>query len=658
MHPAAVLQATFQRGRIRFKVDLMQIFSSVRSDPAGPDGAPVLVCGLGALGQACLERLLEFDVPLRCLDRKPPSWRDRNLEERLSGRLTLGDMRQPRLLEQAEVRLCRAVLLLSSDSTANFEAALQVRLLNREAEIVVRSASNQASLGALLEERLPGIAVVDPTLLCAGAISTALQCADRPVSLEVDGESFRLWEAPCTEHEMGKAIRLPPGLQQSGALLLSPRALRASPISPRQGRGKTLPWQRVQQLGQRALHAWRSFSRPQQLAALILVGLTLAGVKAFAGSGDWRQGLFVTLGLLKGEYVDPVNVLLGDAGPAESSHGWLFLITLAYSLVGTLITSAIVAVILERLLLERFGRRRPRLGRRDPDPILLVEGDGLAREVERRLRREGQAVVRVQSGGADAGETEEPVHFDRLDTALPALESRSLAAIGLLSTDLLANLREALALQRRWPEARLAVLAHAFGASEQLGELLGGVAVISAVDLVADAVVATAFGERVEGVLRLRGINLLIVRYRIRRGDGLCGLGIARVENGYRLTCVTMRRAQHAHSVVMPAADLLLAEGDQLVVLATPASLRSVELGRIQPPDQLLRLRCPADLSAGRRFEVQQSLARWIGCAPGEVLGLIDGDEHRVPVDREIAEPLLHELTRQGMDGSLEIRRA
>jgi Trk K+ transport system NAD-binding subunit len=621
-----------------------------------PGNAPVLVCGLGALGQACLERLLEFGVSLRCLDLKTPNWRDRAMEDRLSGSLILGDMRQPRLLEQAQVRLCRAILLLSSDSTANFEAALQVRLLNPDAEIVVRSASSQASLGALLEQRLPGISVVDPILLCAGAISTSLQSTDRPVSLEVDGEFFCLREAPRHDHAFERPIRLPPEREGSLPLLLSPRALRASRQARRQQRAATLPRQWLGGLARHAGAAWRSRPPSQQFAALFLVGLTLAGVQAFASSGGWRQGLFVTLGLLKGEYVDPVNLLLGDAGPAEAGDGWLFLITLVYSLVGTLITSAIVAVILERLLLERLGRLRPRLGRRDPDPILLLEGDGLAREVARRLRQQGHAVVRVQSGTGETGEAEEPVHFDRLESALPALEGRSLPAIGVLSIDLLTNLRQALALQRRWPDARLAVLAHAFGASEQLGELLGGVAVISAVDLVADAVVATAFGERVEGVLRVRGINLLIVRYRIRRGDALCGLGIARVENGYGLTCVTVRRALHSSPVALPAADLLLAEGDQLVVLATPAALRSVEMGAIRPPQHRLRLRCPADLSADRRFEVQQSLARWIGCAPGEALALIDGSEQPLPpLDREIAESLRHDLRRQGVDCSPEV---
>jgi len=45
----------------------------------------VLVCGLGSLGQACLLRLLPFDVELRCLDLRRPDWRDPRLEQTLFG---------------------------------------------------------------------------------------------------------------------------------------------------------------------------------------------------------------------------------------------------------------------------------------------------------------------------------------------------------------------------------------------------------------------------------------------------------------------------------------------------------------------------------------------------------------------------------------------
>lgn len=615
----------------------------------------MLVCGLGAMGQACLQRLLQFGVPLRCLDLRPPSWRDPDLEQRLLGSLTLGDMRLPRVLRQANAHQCRAVLLLSSDSTANFEAALQVRLLNPTAEIVVRSARHQASLGALLEQRLPGIAVIDPILLCADAITSALRPGGGSASIEVDGTTYQLSEAPWRHPRLEKPIRLPPASAGALPMLLTPRSLHRSATAKRgQGPDWRKPWRGLRWLQDRTVALWRSLSPPQQLSALVLVLLTGLGVQIFARFQGWTQGMFVTLALLKGEYVDPVNVLLSGRPPSDPISGWLVLLTLAYSLVGTLITSAIVAVILERLLRERLGQRRRRLHRGDQHPVLLVGGDALAREVGRRLKRQGHPVVRVEVAAGD-GQEEGAVAYQSLDEAITALASREVAAIGVLSTDLLQNLREALALQQQWPAARLAVLAHAFGAAEQLGQLLGGMGVISAVDLVADAVVATAFGERVEGVLRLRGLNLLIVRYRIRPGDTLSGLTIARLENGYGITAVSLTRAQQPDPIVLPAPDLVLVQGDQLVVLASSASLRSVELGAINPPRCRLRLRFPTGQALDRRFEVQQILARWLGCPPGEVLGLLDGDDHLLPaLDDDIADLLRQELRRQGVPCGLE----
>ncbi len=119
--------------------------SALPADRLSP--APVLVCGLGSLGQACLQRLLAFDLPLHGVDLRQPSWRDPELESRLAGTLTHGDMRLAHVLRQAGAERASAVLLLSADSTVNFEAALQVRLLNPTAEIVVRSTSRLADLG-------------------------------------------------------------------------------------------------------------------------------------------------------------------------------------------------------------------------------------------------------------------------------------------------------------------------------------------------------------------------------------------------------------------------------------------------------------------------------------------------------------------------------
>jgi len=618
--------------------------------------APVLVCGLGALGQACLQRLLAFDLPLHGVDLRQPNWRDRELESRLSGTLTHGDMRLAHVLRQAGAERASAVLLLSGDSTINFEAALQVRLLNPTAEIVVRSTSRLADLGALLEHRLPGVAVVDPILLCADAISTALRPASMRASVEVDGQIIQVMDGLGEDLRQQKQVRLSGSSSGSPPVWLTarPRLLNQDPLAPGQTlRHRGLAWLRrkIQKL-----RAWlRARTQLQRWAFALLILLVLVGVRIFSQMGGWKQGVFVTLGLLKGEYVDPMNLLLADITGMEEVSGWLIGGTLLYSLVGTLLTSALVAVILERLLRGRLGVERIRLPRRGPAPVLLVEGSALAQRIAQRLRCHQQLVVRVESGGSDGSQDKGIVQFGQLEEALQALEGRPVSAIGLLSTDLLANLEAAMALQQRWPEAGVAVLAHAFGAAEPLGELLGGLAVISTVDLVADAVVAAAFGERVEGVLQLQGTHLLIVRYRLQEQDNLCGLNISRLENGYGVTSVSLRRPRHLEPILLPPPELVLAAGDQLVVLATAASLRSIELDHPVPPRYRLRIQFKGELSPERRFQAQQSLARWIGCLPREVIYLLDGEKHLTPpVDREICELLVEDLRRQGVDCTLD----
>jgi Trk K+ transport system NAD-binding subunit len=607
----------------------------------------VLVCGLGALGQACLQRLVSFHVPLRCLDLHQPNWRDPRLEAELGDQLTLGDMRLPHVLRRAGADTARAVLLLSSKSTVNFEAALQVRLLNPRAEIVVRSSSRQSGLGALLEERLPGVAVVDPVLLCAGAIASALRPESIPASFEAHGQDFQIIEQSWGDRRLQRPLRAQLDRPSDRPMLVVPNSLKPYP----KGR-KQLGW-RDQRWGPRLTQGitqapWLGRqSRPQQQALAAVVVLTVLGIHLFSSLGGWKQGVFVTLALLKGEYVDPVNLLLESSNGLRNASGWLISGTLLYSLVGTLLTSALVAVILERLLRDRLGQAKPRLPRQGDQPILLVEGDSLAERVARLLQREGSTVLMVAPRGAspDPG-----VRFDDLDTALKALDGRPVRSLGLLSSDLLANLQNGLSLQQRWPDARIAMLAHAFGAAEQLGDLLGGVAVISAVDLVADAMVSTAFGERIESVLRLRGTNLLLVRYRIKTNDTLCGHSIGRLENGYAITAVSLLRPRLGKASALPKLDTVVAAGDQLLVLATADSLRRIELGDATPADSRLRLRFPRDGSPSRHFEAQQSLARWLGCAPGDVGPLLDGTEQLTPpIDADLSEPLIEELQRQGV---------
>ncbi len=627
---------------------------TVSASPTGPTGeAPILLCGLGSLGQACLLRLLGFDVPLSCIDLHAPAWRDPRLGERFGTTLTIGDMRLPHVLQAAGVERARAVLLLGSDSTGNFEAALQVRLLNPHAEIVVRSSSQQASLGALLEERLPGVAVVDPLLLTAGAVTEALRPGDQEACFRVDGQAFVVLEGLCEDRRLQRPLRCGPGGCRR-PLLVTPMGLHRSRVAQERERRYRFP---LLAPGRQRLASALRWLRQRPLAhygfLALLGGLGVAGVALFSHGGGWRQGVFVTLALLKGEYVDPVNVVLAGSGPITIPDPWLIVGTLVYALLGTLLTSALVAVILEWLLRERFGPPRPRRLRRGSRQLLLVEGGELGLQVALGLERDHHSPVWVDSRPDPPRPPRQLAVFERLEPALEALGRCRVEGIGLLSPDLLANLRDALELQRRWPGARVAILAHAVEAAGRLGDLLGGVTVISGMDLVADAVVATAFGERVEEVCRIDGANQLLVRYRIQSGDTLCGRSIARVENGYGVTTVLLQRARQSHPFVLPSADLVLAEGDQLAVLGTLRDLRHVELGKAIPPAWCVRLQ--GEPEEALRFDALQCLARHLGRAPGVLAPLLDGREHRTPpLDQDIGELMVRELRRLGVRCSLD----
>jgi K+/H+ antiporter YhaU regulatory subunit KhtT len=550
------------------------------------------------------------------------------------------------------VESARAVLLLGSESTENFEAALQVRLLNPRAQIVVRSSSRQANLAALLEERLPGMAVVDPLLLTAGAISEALRSGPQVACFQIDGQSFAVMEGHGEDRRLQRPLRCgregcrrPLMVMPMG--LLERSAVRQGQDSP-EGSAPA-PWRRqagvvVQWLRQRPLRYY---------ALLFLVAILLAvGIHLFARGGGWVEGAFVTLALLKGEFVDPVNVLLGVHQTITDINAWLLLGSLIYALLGTLLTSALVAVILEWLLRERFGPPRPGRLRRGSEQILLVEGGELGDQACLVLQGERQNPVRVDGRSYHSRERTLPV-FGQLDAALAALRRCRVVGIGLLSPDLLANLQTALELQRRWPEGRFVVLAHAVEAAERLGELLGGVTVISSMDVAADALVATAFGERVEEVCRIDGVNQLLVRYRIQTGDTLCDRTVARVENGYCVTVMLLRRARGQETLTFPSPDSVLAEGDRLVVLGTVRELRAIERGEERPPGWCIRLQGSPDQAL--RFDALQSLARYLGRAPGSLASLLDGRDHCTgAIDQVIGELLLRDLRRLGIRCRLE----
>lgn len=61
----------------------------------------VLICGIGTLAQTCIERLLETEAKIKCINENEPKWLSQSLKDICGSSLVLGDMREPSILSQA-----------------------------------------------------------------------------------------------------------------------------------------------------------------------------------------------------------------------------------------------------------------------------------------------------------------------------------------------------------------------------------------------------------------------------------------------------------------------------------------------------------------------------------------------------------------------------
>jgi Trk K+ transport system NAD-binding subunit len=636
--------------------------------------ATVLVCGLGGLGQSCLHSLMALRVPVSCIDLHPPRWDDAALAAALDSVVTVGDMRYPEVLQRAGVASAMAVLLLTADAAINLEAALQVRRLNPTAQLVVRS-STRRRLREQLEQRIPGLAFCDPHDLTAGVFANALRPDGLEAAIDLEGERFTIHsrilsnDSPRDLHGcLGRWQRLLQWLPAEGP----PVAAVASGVWPLEAyprRGDRLVWLEqattlrtgrrrplLPRLTARVL-GWRQALReaPAWLAArrgpllpvaLVLLVLLLVGGWQFGG-GSVPRGVMLTLALLKGEFLDAFSFYGSELGPPMTlaDLGPAFL-GLLYALLGTLLTAWLVGLIVERLVGSRFGQRQPSPLAPGSGAVLLIEGGSLARRVAQTLRAQNLQVLRVASHPDP--EDLEGCHRS-LPAALRALRHGRCLAVGVLGEELIPNLEIALDLSERWPSARLAVQATTLVEARAISSLLSSMELVNPLEVAADAVVATAFGERVLAVVRICDDNLLITEYRLQGGDTLVGRSLAQVSQGYGLV-VMLHTAPGGSPEPLPREESQLQPGARLVVLATLEAVYRVEKGEMRRPAWCLRIAStPAQAS---RQPALQTLSRFLGGVPSAMapyLDLSQGEPLTPPLHGQPARLLADQLRLLGI---------
>ncbi len=110
--------------------------AALPTPPRGMSGHVVLV-GLGKVGKHVLERLLELNIPVVCIEQNDEA-RGIALARRRRVPTLIADVTDDGVLEEAKIKRSRALLALTSTDGINLEASLNARQIKPELRVVMR----------------------------------------------------------------------------------------------------------------------------------------------------------------------------------------------------------------------------------------------------------------------------------------------------------------------------------------------------------------------------------------------------------------------------------------------------------------------------------------------------------------------------------------
>lgn len=110
--------------------------AALPTPPRGLSGHVVLV-GLGKVGKHVLERLLELNIPVVCIEQNDEA-RGIALARRRRVPTLIADVTEDGVLEEAKIKRSRALLALTSTDGINLEASLNARQIKPQLRVVMR----------------------------------------------------------------------------------------------------------------------------------------------------------------------------------------------------------------------------------------------------------------------------------------------------------------------------------------------------------------------------------------------------------------------------------------------------------------------------------------------------------------------------------------
>ncbi|PSB28307.1 potassium channel family protein [Stenomitos frigidus] len=650
-----------------------------------------LVCGLGSLGQYCVSVLKEFEVTVNAIEAsQAPIWEIPDLND-LMDCLLIGDCRQPKLLEQAGIRDCRAILLVTSDERVNIAAAFAARSLNPNIRLVVRSA--QENLNELLGQQLGNFIAFEATQLPAPSFALAALDSETQGLFTLEKQRLRIstthiqpdhrWCDRRLLYELNtpnrrvlrhfRATVMPPANSfyqwdpdtrvQAGDTITYIEATEA--ISPPhlqtnnrrrvfwQELALALEWQNVRRTLQQF---WRESTQTQRVALLssvVMLSLFISGALLYKlqyPDISLQDALNVSLVLAIGGF----DNLFGQLKVPFAIPWWLHLFSVGMTVAGTIFIGILYATLTERVLASRFQflKRRPPVPK--AEHVVLVGLGRLGQRIATLLQELKQPLVGVHAIAIDPGVLPQmAIVTGNLHDTLARVNLATAKSMIIVTDDEVANLEIALMAQAANPNCNLVVRVFDPAFTQHVAQLLPAARVMGAYALAAAAFAGAAFGENILNLFRLNDRTTLVTEYQIEPTDTLNGRLLADIAYGYGVVPILHQKGAHEPARLMPSDDIRLQVGDRLVVLATLSGLQRVERGISKAPRWQVQVE--RAISEEAIFEGAGAIARLSGCSIGTAREVMSHLPDTVPtlLHKHQAQRLVRELNKLQVLASL-----
>ncbi|MEB3310657.1 MAG: NAD-binding protein [Snowella sp.] len=618
-----------------------------------------LVCGLGRLGQQCVVALSTFGVKVIGVEKEKIDTYEIPSVPYLLESLITGDCSYFPVLEQCNLSACRAALLVTNNEQVNIETALLIRQLNPHTRLVVRS--GQTNLNQLLSEKLGNFVAYEPLDLCANAfalaalgngtlgffeldqqwlrvVSTMLQ-AEHPwlrnqYLYKLNGHNrriltvknpqngilsvFEAWNGEYTLQLNDELIYVE--LVDNFSLGLQ-SAMMEKMTSPQNQNPKTsLGWNLwLTEAIQKIKFALQS--RPIILLATgVILGLLGVGTLLFTltlPNIGILGAFYRTFVLLLGGYGD----LFAEIQEAQDSRWILEPLALLLTLAGIAFVGMLYALLTENLLATKFIFTRKRLPIPRQNHIVILGLGRVGQRIAQLLKRWKQKTVGITlKSDFDPRILSDIPIVTQSDESLTKANLATANSLVIVTDEDLLNLEVALISNKINSKANLVIRTTKEGLGLSLMNLLPRSQVLDTNRIAAEVFVGAAFGENILNLFRLYQQTVLVTEYQIESEDTLSGLLLAEIAYGYGVIPL-LCQSQQRSTLLFPSDDVVLQDGDRLVILATIEGLRKIEIGDLHPKNWGIRVE--KLLNQSLAFEGANTISRISGCSLQQARDLI-----------------------------------